>query len=162
MKIFITLDDKSTITGYGIPMNKNHMPIQNGIEVDTEIDLENLCMNYKYINDELVELTVEEKEFYISQPQPTLEEKVQLQEDKINILTEENKKQDEVIDVALLATDEIFMMLEPLLVSQVSTLNTNVNKITEMYVLMVQRGLKTIDEVPITLREEVKNAIKNK
>ena len=111
MKIFITLDDKSTITGYGIPMNKNHMPIQNGIEVDTEIDLENLCMNYKYINDELVELTVEEKEFYISQPQPTLEEKVQLQEDKINILTEENEKLKQELALTQDAVNEILFMM---------------------------------------------------
>ena len=47
-------------------------------------------MNYKYINGEFVELTDEEKEFYIPIPQPTLEEKVQLQEDKISILENEN------------------------------------------------------------------------
>ena len=91
MKVFIKLDDKLTITSYGISLNENHIPFEDGVEVDTEIDLENLCMNYKYINGEFVELTDEEKEFYIPTPQPTLEEKVQLQEDKINILTEENE-----------------------------------------------------------------------
>ena len=91
MKVFIKLDDKLTITSYGISLNENHIPFEDGIEVDTEIDLENLCMNYKYINGEFVELTDEEKEFYIPIPQSTLEEKVQLQEDKISILTEENE-----------------------------------------------------------------------
>ena len=110
MKIFIKLDDKLTITSYGISLNENHIPFEDGIEVDTEIDLENLCMNYKYINGEFVELTDEEKEFYIPIPQLTLEEKVQLQEDKISILTQQMEQQDE-INASL--TYELMMLQEP-------------------------------------------------
>lgn len=111
MKVFIKLDDKLTITSYGISLNENHIPFENGVEVDTEIDLENLCMNYKYINGEFVELTDEEKEFYIPTPQPTLEEKVQLQEDKISILTEENEKLKQELALTQDAVNEILFMM---------------------------------------------------
>lgn len=168
-----------TVDGYGLDfMTTNNTACSNPIYIypnnTTDLYILNLDSGLRKLGkvafnngtvfslEEQIELLQEEnKNLKIEQEQTTmkqltLEEKVQLQEDKINILTEENKKQDEVIDVALLATDEIFMMLEPLLVSQVSTLNTNVNKITEMYVLMVQRGLKTIDEVPASYREAVR------
>ena len=94
-------------------------------------------------------------------PQLTLEEKVQLQEDKINILKEENEKQDELIDTTLLATDEMYMMLEPLLASQVNLTSEYISRMAAMYVAMVQRGLKTIDEVPVRYREEVRAIIEN-
>lgn len=93
--------------------------------------------------------------------QPTLEERVQLQEDKINILKEENEKQDELIDTTLLATDEMYMMLEPLLASQVNLTSEYISRMAAMYVAMVQRGLKTIDEVPVRYREEVRAIIEN-
>ena len=93
--------------------------------------------------------------------EPTLEEKVQLQEDKINILKEENEKQDELIDTTLLATDEMYMMLEPLLASQVNLTSEYISRMAAMYVAMVQRGLKTIDEVPVRYREEVRAIIEN-
>lgn len=93
--------------------------------------------------------------------QLTLEEKVQLQEDKINILKEENEKQDELIDTTLLATDEMYMMLEPLLASQVNLTSEYISRMAAMYVAMVQRGLKTIDEVPVRYREEVRAIIEN-
>ena len=70
-----------------------------------------------------------------------------------------NKIQDELINISLLATDEIFMMIEPLL-SEVNTYNIGGNnKMVDMYVAMVQRGLKTIDEVPVRYREQVKNIL---
>ena len=94
-------------------------------------------------------------------PQLTLQEKVQLQEDKINILKEENEKQDELIDTTLLATDEMYMMLEPLLASQVNLTSEYISRMAAMYVAMVQRGLKTIDEVPVRYREEVRAIIEN-
>lgn len=47
------------------------------------------------------------------------------------------------------------MMLEPLL-SSVNIINAKgVSKMVDMYVAMVQRGLKTINEVPLRYREQV-------
>lgn len=76
-------------------------------------------------------------------------------EDRVKELEEVNAIQDTLIDVSLLATDEIFMMIEPLL-SEVNTYNIGGNKMIDMYVAMVQRGLKTIEEVPLRYREEVR------
>ena len=69
-----------------------------------------------------------------------------------------NMAQDEMIDICLLATDEMYMMIEPLI--SVNTLN-NVggSKMVDMYVAMVIRGLKTIEEVPLRYREEVRKIL---
>ena len=79
--------------------------------------------------------------------EPTLEE-------QIVELKETNATQDELINTTMLATDEMFMMLEPLLAETLNERSTS--KMVDMYVAMVQRGLKTIEQVPIRYREEVK------
>lgn len=72
-----------------------------------------------------------------------------------------NDTQDELINTTMLATDEMYMMIEPLLLEAVQTLSLerSVSKMVDMYVAMVQRGLKTIDEVPSRYREQVKEII---
>lgn len=72
-----------------------------------------------------------------------------------------NDIQDELIDTTMLATDEMYMMIEPLLSEAVQTLSLerSVSKMVDMYVAMVQRGLKTIDEVPARYREQVKEIL---
>ena len=86
--------------------------------------------------------------------EPTLEE-------QIAELEETNKTQDELINTTMLATDEMYMMIEPLLSEVVQTLSLerSVSKMVDMYVAMVQRGLKTIDEVPARYREQVKEIL---
>ena len=72
-----------------------------------------------------------------------------------------NDTQDELINTTMLATDEMYMMIEPLLSEAVQTLSLerSVSKMVDMYVAMVQRGLKTIDEVPARYREQVKEIL---
>ena len=71
-----------------------------------------------------------------------------------------NQIQDDLIDVSLMATDEMFMMLEPLLNAISETINMKGNsKMVDMYVAMVMRGLKTIEEIPARYREEVKKVL---
>lgn len=73
-------------------------------------------------------------------------------------LKETNEVQDEMIDISLCATDEMYMMLEPLLAQMPMTINIESevkNPMVDMYVAMVQRGLKTIDQVPVRYRAEV-------
>lgn len=86
--------------------------------------------------------------------EPTLEEKIEK-------LQEENKTQDMLIDTTMLATDEIFTMIEPILelVPQTISLERSVSKMVDMYVCMVQRGLKTIEQVPARYREEVRRIL---
>ena len=71
-----------------------------------------------------------------------------------------NQIQDDLIDVSLMATDEMFMMLEPLLNAIPETINMKGNsKMVDMYVAMVMRRLKTIEEITARYREEVKKVL---
>ena len=71
-----------------------------------------------------------------------------------------NSTQDEIIDMTMLALDEIFELFEPMLSLSISSMSLNNkevnNPMVELYVVMIQRGLKTIDQVPARYREEVK------
>ena len=90
-------------------------------------------------------------------PEPTIEERVELLEDENKKIKEVNNTQDILIDTTMMATDEVFMMLEPILemIPQTMSLERSVSKMVDMYVAMVQRGLKTIEQVPARYREEV-------
>ena len=83
--------------------------------------------------------------------EPTLEE-------QIAELKETNNEQDELINVSLCATDEMFVMLEPILEMFPQTINL-VSKMADLYVAMVMRGLKTIEQVPARYREQVKEIL---
>ena len=62
--------------------------------------------------------------------------------------------------MTMLALDEMFVLFEPILMTTMSVLSVNErevrNPMVELYVVMIQRGLKTIDQVPARYREEVK------
>lgn len=78
-------------------------------------------------------------------------------EDRIIELEQVNKEQDKLINTTMLATDEMYMMLEPLLAETLNERSTS--KMVDMYVAMAQRGIKTIEQVPIRYREEVKKIL---
>lgn len=120
------------------------------------------------IIEEIVENPIEELPVEI---QPTLEE-------KIEELKEVNNTQDELINISMLATDEIYTMIEPILesipqnkslltmiepilevVPQNKSLERGVSKMVDLYVAMIQRGIKTIDQVPTRYREEVRRIL---
>ena len=90
-------------------------------------------------------------------PEPTIEERVELLEDENKKIKEVNNTQDILIDTTMMATDEVYTMLEPILemMPQTMSLERSVSKMVDMYVAMVQRGLKTIEQVPVRYREEV-------
>lgn len=98
---------------------------------------------------------------YIPQHEPTLEEKIELLEDENKKIKEVNNTQDILIDTTMLATDEIFTMIEPILeaIPQTLTLERSTSKMVDMYVCMIQRGLKTIEQIPVRYREEVKRIL---
>lgn len=101
-----------------------------------------------------VELVEQPLEIFEIPPQqaPTLEERV-------GQIEEVNNIQDELINISLTATDEVYCMLEPLL-AEINLFTTRGNsKMVDMYVAMVQRGLKTIEEVPVRYREQVKKIL---
>ena len=78
-------------------------------------------------------------------------------------LEETNNNQDSLIDISLCATDEMYLMIEPLLEAIPQTLNNermiSKNSLGEFYLAMVIRGLKTIDEVPARYRKEVQTIL---
>ena len=82
---------------------------------------------------------------------------------KITEIDKENLIQNELIDISLLATDEMFMILEPLLEAvQIEAVQINerrMSKMIDMYVAMIMRGLKTVDEVPLRYREDVRRIL---
>ncbi|MDU3723250.1 MAG: CD1375 family protein [Clostridium celatum] len=93
--------------------------------------------------------------------EPTLEEKIELLEDENKKIKEVNNTQDILIDTTMMATDEVYTMLEPILemIPQTMSLERSVSKMVDMYVAMVQRGLKTIEQVPARYREEVREIL---
>ena len=76
-------------------------------------------------------------------------------------IKEVNNTQDILIDTTMMATDEVYTMLEPILemIPQTMSLERSVSKMVDMYVAMVQRGLKTIEQVPMRYREEVRRIL---
>ena len=102
---------------------------------------------------------------YISQHEPTLEEKIELLEDENKKIKEVNNTQDILIDTTMMATDEVYTMLEPILEMMPMTISIDgemkggSSKMVDMYVAMVQRGLKTIEQVPARYREEVREIL---
>ena len=72
--------------------------------------------------------------------------------------------QDEMIDINMMALDELFCMFEPFLMSVASASASNSkevrNPMVELYVAMIQRGLKTIEEVPVRYRAQVEKLLK--
>lgn len=66
-----------------------------------------------------------------------------------------NREQDDVIDVTLLALDEVYGMIDE---SEIETMSMG-SPMVNVYVKMVKRGIKTLDEVPSKYRAEVEELI---
>lgn len=81
--------------------------------------------------------------------------------DNVNSINEQNIDQDDIINANLMAVDELYTMLEPFLTEETSIYKENkeVSKLVELYVAMVMRGLKTIEQVPVRYREEVRKIL---
>ena len=110
---------------------------------------------------EIVEVYVEEIEEIIVENKLTIEERIHVLEYENKNTKEINENQDKLIDTTMLATDEIFTMIEPILelVPQIISLERSTSKMVDMYVCMIQRGLKTIEQVPTRYREEVRRIL---
>lgn len=97
-----------------------------------------------------------------------LEKELTNTKEEVEILSIENEEvktvnetQDILIDTTMLATDEMYVMLEPILemIPQTMSLERSVSKMVDMYVAMAMRGLKTIEQVPARYREEVREIL---
>ena len=87
-------------------------------------------------------------------------------------LAESDERHEGMTDVILCAVDEMFQIIEPIMSTDeevcislgldsetISKLKATNNNLGNFYVLMVKRGLKSIDEVPIKYRDYVANYI---
>ena len=89
---------------------------------------------------------------------------------KISILEEENKnlkteqeQQNEEILVNMLANTEMFEMLLgmiPMTLSENKTKNNGGNSMIEVYVTLIIKNVKTIEDVPLVIREQVIERLK--
>jgi hypothetical protein len=66
-----------------------------------------------------------------------------------------NREQDDVIDVTLLALDEVYGMIDE---GEIETMSVG-SPMVNVYVKMIKRGIKTLDEVPAKYRAEVEGLI---
>lgn len=167
--IYVLLDEFNVITSYSIKLSDNQVFSDEWIVIDTDIELDLLIFNYKYVDGELIELTDEEKQRYLHTPKPTLEDLLKSQESKISSLEIENKKlkieqeqQNEEILVSMLANTEMFEMvlgmLPMTLLIEDETKDSGCSKgICDIYASLIEKGVKTINDVPTQIVEQVKN-----
>ena len=73
-------------------------------------------------------------------------------------LKETNETQDNMIDTTMLATDEMFGIIEEIL-PEVAKLIEEGSKMVNLYIAMIQRGLKTIDQIPTRYRVKVQEIL---
>ena len=173
----ITTSDRSFFTDY-IYLGKNDTP-DNYEEVGREI--------WKHFvkeeNPDINELKARTDDLQSSvsnlQEETSILNETQLMSGEIDniimeAITDSDEKHEALTDVMLCAIDEVFMMLDPLIsVSEEvvmsmensdqlgELLNKEVSKMVELYVVMVQRGLKTIEQVPARYREQVRELLAN-
>lgn len=76
---------------------------------------------------------------------------------KINELDEENIMQYEIMDATMLVLDEVFNCVESISPSAItmSADNEEPNQIINFYAIMVQRGLKDLDDIPDKYKEQI-------
>ena len=76
---------------------------------------------------------------------------------KINELDEENIMQYEIMDATMLVLDGVFNCIESISPSAITTSadNEEPNQIVNFYAIMVQRGLKDLDDIPDKYKEQI-------
>ena len=140
----------TTVIPSELKATKLYLGINDSIENYKEVEeVLNILPTEEDFNEETTELLgVSLKEAYFNLAKENQE------------LKEENQTQSELIDITMMATDEMFSLIEPMLSNLKSATRKGVTPMVEMYVAMVQRGLKTIDEVPARYRAEVERILK--
>ena len=110
-----------------------------------------------------VDIREKDLELWVEVHKDDLETPISQNEEVLNRLD----THDEIIDINMLALDELsvthdelFTLLESLMV-ETHSMNEEmeVNPMVELYVVMVQRGLKTLEQVPARYREQVRQIL---
>lgn len=80
---------------------------------------------------------------------------------RINSIEEKSMIQSNTIDAAILVLDEMLNCIESLLADTAKISYETKNPIIDFYVIMIQRELKDLNDVPIRYKEQVVEALKN-
>lgn len=81
-------------------------------------------------------------------------------EDRLKQVETDNIAQSQLIDTCLLGFDDMYTMIESILpASQTIAMKGGAKGMVDVYVAMVVRGLKTIEQVPVRYRDQVKDII---
>ena len=121
------------------------------------------------VNLETKELIFSYEELPTPPQEPT---EIEIIQEKISILTEENEKlkqeqeqQNEEILVNMLANTEMFeiilgMMPMTLSIDEKNTKNSGGSSMIEVYCTLIIKGVKTIEDIPLVIREQVIERLK--
>ena len=108
----------------------------------------------------------DEKYYPVVEEVLTLDKVVEEQGNKISILEGENEKlkveqeqQNEEILVNMLANTEMFEMLLGMIPMSINE-NKGGNSMIEVYVTLIIKGVKTVEDVPLVIREQVIERLK--
>ena len=105
---------------------------------------------------------------YEELPQEPVEPtEIEIMQNKISILEAENKtlkieqeQQNNEILVNMLANTEMFEMILGMMPAETNTKNNGGNSMIEVYCTLIIKGVKTIEDVPLVLREQVIERLK--
>ena len=87
--------------------------------------------------------------------------RVDVNADEILLINANSLSMNETINTTLLATDEMYQIIEPLIDSNANTMSNSqsLKNIEKAYLLMVKRGIKNIEEVPLRFRETIRKML---
>lgn len=88
MKICITINSNNIINQVAKCLNNNIIPIKNGIILESDIDIKELNNQYKFINNNLIKLTDEEKDNLIKEKENKIVDKTKTKNIIIELLKE--------------------------------------------------------------------------
>ena len=111
--------------------------------------------NYLVFTDEEIEYELTENEI--------LGNKISILEAENEKLKVEQEQQNEEILVNMLANTEMFEMIlgmMPMTLSEDKTKNSGGNSMIEIYCTLIIKGVKTIEDVPLVIREQVVERLK--
>lgn len=78
----------------------------------------------------------------------------------ISVLKDEQTMQNEEILVNMLANIEMFEMILGMMPTETSLNSKGVNPMVEVYTTLIIKGIKSVDDVPLVLREQVIERLK--
>ena len=112
-----------------------------------------------HLGEKYLVFTDEEIEYELSENE-ILAKKISILEAENEKLKVEQEQQNEEILVNMLANTEMFEMILGMMPAETNTKNNGGNSMIEVYCTLIIKGVKTIEDVPLVLREQVIERLK--